>query len=244
MNSFLKFVVDNYIVDFAMISLGFFAMVLIVERVKYLYFDASLNVQTFMEQVRSSIRADKVEDAITFCAGNTKSPVAHVIKALLEKSELEDKDMEQAIDVSVSEVMPNLSKGLSYLSMISNVVTLFGLFGTILGLILAFQAVSFADPSQKQLLLAQGISVAMTSTALGLGIAIPVMVVYSFLHTRQGRIFEQIAECSGKTLELLRTRWTQPANEKTAFPDTVSAGTSLAKNAPPVPTTKPRARAS
>jgi biopolymer transport protein ExbB/TolQ len=90
--------------------------------------------------------------------------------------------------------------------MVSNVVTLVGLLGTVVGLIMSFKAVSFADPAQKQSLLADGISLAMHATALGLLVAIPIMVMYSFLHARQGKIFAEIDEHSQKLIEALKSR--------------------------------------
>ena len=101
---------------------------------------------------------------------------------------------------------PGLARNLGYLAMCSNVVTLIGLLGTVVGLIMSFKAVSFADPAQKQTLLADGISMAMHSTAAGLLVAIPVMVAYSFIHARQGKLFSEIDQHSNKLIELLKQR--------------------------------------
>ena len=193
------------------------ASALVFERAKALFFDYSMKTDVFMSQIKSLIRADKMEEAITFCAGNVKSPIAHVVKGVLERSDRDERDMDHALDVAVSEVIPKLTKRLGYLAMIANVATLLGLFGTIEGLIMSFNAVAFADPSQKQVLLAQGISVAMYTTYLGLLVAIPVMVGFSILHAKQSRIFEEISECSGKLIEWLRDRSYVPFGEDKVF---------------------------
>jgi biopolymer transport protein ExbB/TolQ len=70
-------------------------------------------------------------------------------------------------------------------------------------LILSFQAVASADPSQKQALLASGISVSMYTTALGLAVAIPAMVFYSVLVARQNSMTEDLVEKTSKLTELL-----------------------------------------
>ncbi|MCB0411412.1 MAG: MotA/TolQ/ExbB proton channel family protein, partial [Bdellovibrionales bacterium] len=119
---------------------------------------------------------------------------------------------------ALAEVIPNLGKRLNYLAMLANVATLTGLLGTIQGLIMAFQAVAFADPSQKQVVLAQGISLAMNTTFLGLVVAIPVMVVYSYLHARQNRILEEVSEHSAKVVDWLTTRHYVPFVHNEAFP--------------------------
>jgi biopolymer transport protein ExbB/TolQ len=102
--------------------------------------------------------------------------------------------------------------------MVANVATLLGLLGTIHGLIQSFQAVSFADPSQKQTLLAQGISTSMNTTALGLFVAIPVMIVFSILHSRQNKLLEEVEEIGAKTVDLLISRNYEAFDEKSAFP--------------------------
>jgi len=106
--------------------------------------------------------------------------------------------------------------------MLANVATLLGLLGTIHGLILSFQAVAQADPAQKQALLAQGISVSMYTTALGLAVAIPAMVFFSFLTSRQNQLIEQISEKCTKLTELLTSSHIPTLNRQTVFPDQIA----------------------
>ena len=65
--------------------------------------------------------------------------------------------------------MPELDKRTAYLATFSNMATLAGLLGTIIGLIEAFTAVSNADLADKAELLSASISVGMNCTAFGLG---------------------------------------------------------------------------
>jgi biopolymer transport protein ExbB len=206
MDALMKMVVDFYLIDAAIAMMGLFAVALIFERVKALFIDYGLNADVFMAKIMKWVEDDKIEEAITFCAANEKKPLAAVVKRVLERADRDDAAIDQSLDIAASEVAPKLTKNLSYLSMVSNVVTLIGLFGTVVGLIMSFKAVSFADPSQKQSLLADGISLAMHATAAGLLVAIPVMIVYSFLHAKQGRLFNEIDQHSNKLIEGLRSR--------------------------------------
>ncbi len=104
------------------------------------------------------------------------------------------------------EVIPQLDKRLSYLTLIANLSTLMGLLGTIQGLIQSFSAVATADPSQKAQLLANGISVAMNTTALGLVSAISIMVVHSILVNKTDKIVSEVEENSVKLIDLLGTK--------------------------------------
>ncbi len=206
MDALMKLMVDAYLIDVAIGMMGIFATALIFERVKALYFDYSMKTDEFMPKISKLVEEDKIEQAITFCAANEKKPLAAVLKRVLERADRDDAAIEHSLDIAASEVAPKLTKNLTYLSMVSNVVTLIGLFGTVVGLIMSFKAVSFADPSQKQSLLADGISLAMHATAAGLLVAIPVMVFYSFLHTKQTKLFNEIDQHSNKLIELLRSR--------------------------------------
>ncbi len=217
MDAFLKYVVDHQLLDVAMLGMGAFGLALIAERIKALYFEYSLNAGAFMAKVIKLVEEDKVDEAITYCSANEKKPLAYVVKRILEKSDRDDGAIDHSLDIAASEMAPKLSKNLSYLSMISNVVTLIGLLGTVVGLIMSFKAVSFADPSQKQTLLADGIALAMHATAMGLMVAIPVMIVYSFLHAKQGRLFSEIDQNAAKTIELLKSRGFDGFNSATAF---------------------------
>ena len=73
----------------------------------------------------------------------------------------------------MSELMPELEKRVAALWTLANIATLIGLLGTITGLIKAFGAVAHAEASQCAVILSAGISEAMWTTALGLGLAEP-----------------------------------------------------------------------
>ena len=82
------------------------------------------------------------------------------------------------------EVMPQLEKRTHYLATFANIATLLGLLGTIIGLIRAFTAVSGANPAEKADLLSASISVAMNTTAFGLIVAIPLLLMHAVLQTK------------------------------------------------------------
>lgn len=219
MDSIMKMAVDWYLIDGAILGLGVFAVALAAERFKALFFDYSLDANAFMDKVLKLLEDDKTEEAITYCAANEKKPLAAVIKRVLERSDRDDAAIDHSLDIAAGEVAPKLVRNLGYMQMVSNVVTLVGLLGTVVGLIMAFKAVSFADPAQKQTLLADGISLAMHATALGLLVAIPTMVLYSFLHAKQGRLFSEIDTCANKTIEVLRSRGFENFVGTTVYPN-------------------------
>ncbi|MGE4131842.1 MAG: MotA/TolQ/ExbB proton channel family protein [Bdellovibrionales bacterium] len=232
MDAVLSFLNNYKIIDGCIVAVGFFGIYLLTDRYRALFFELSLPAGPFMKQVLSLIEQDKIEEAITFCSANEKKPLAYVTKRVLERSDRDDSAMESSLDIAAAEMAPKLIKSLGHLAMVANVVTLIGLLGTVVGLITAFRAVSFADVAQKQTLLAEGISIAMTATMLGLMFAIPTMIAYSFLHARQGQLFNEIDQCSQKVMEALKSRIYMPYKGLSAYPSNLGVD-GLKKTTPP-----------
>jgi biopolymer transport protein ExbB/TolQ len=109
-------------------------------------------------------------------------------------------DIEKAMEESLMEVVPRLEKRTHYLSSFANIATLLGLLGTIIGLIQAFQAVANANPAEKADLLSASISVAMNTTAFGLMVAIPLLLLHSLLQSKTTEIVDSLEMASVKFL--------------------------------------------
>jgi biopolymer transport protein ExbB/TolQ len=115
-------------------------------------------------------------------------------------------DVEQAMEESLMEIMPRLERRTHYLATFANIATLLGLLGTIIGLISAFSAISTASPAEKAELLSSSISVAMNTTALGLIVAIPLLLVHALLQTKTTEIVDSLEMASVKFLNSIMER--------------------------------------
>jgi biopolymer transport protein ExbB/TolQ len=118
-------------------------------------------------------------------------------------------DVEQAMEESLMEVMPRLEKRTHYLATFANIATLLGLLGTIVGLISAFTAVANANPADKADMLSASISVAMNTTAFGLIVAIPLLLVHTLLQTKTTEIIDSLEMASVKFLNAITERATE-----------------------------------
>jgi biopolymer transport protein ExbB/TolQ len=223
MMAFIKFMNESGVVGWLILLTGVGSLVLVAERAKMLYKEYGMNADEFMGKVQTLVLAKKLDEALLLCAQLEKKPLAAAFKTILEKADRDDDTIFQAHDIAMSENVPLYTKRLHYLSMLANVATLMGLLGTIHGLILSFQAVASADPAMKQQLLAQGISVSMYTTALGLAVAIPAMVFFSFLTSRQNELMEELQEKCGKLAELLTSAHIPNLSRQNVFPDHVAA---------------------
>jgi biopolymer transport protein ExbB/TolQ len=114
------------------------------------------------------------------------------------------------MEESMMEVVPRLEKRTHYLSSFANIATLLGLLGTIIGLIQAFQAVANANPAEKADLLSASISVAMNTTAFGLIVAIPLLLLHSVLQSKTTEIVDSLEMASVKFLNTVTERREEP----------------------------------
>ncbi|MGD9366017.1 MAG: MotA/TolQ/ExbB proton channel family protein [Desulfobacteraceae bacterium] len=114
-------------------------------------------------------------------------------------------DVEIAMEEAMMEIIPRLEKRTPYVALLSNIATLLGLLGTIMGLIEAFTAVAAANPAEKADLLSASISVAMNTTAFGLMAAIPMLLMHAKLMSTTGQIVDSLEMASVKALNSIST---------------------------------------
>lgn len=112
-------------------------------------------------------------------------------------------DVEYALEEGLLEALPAIERRTPYLATFANIATLLGLLGTITGLIAAFTAVANADPAEKATLLSQSISIAMNTTAFGLIVAIPLLLVHAHLQGKTNAIVEGLEIAVVKFLNFL-----------------------------------------
>jgi len=100
--------------------------------------------------------------------------------------------------------VPRLEKRTHYIATFANVITLVGLLGTIMGLIKGFTAVAAVNPAEKAEMLSASISIAMNNTAFALMVAIPFLVIHSFLQARASEIVDSLEAAKITFLNLVQ----------------------------------------
>lgn len=175
-----------------------------VERFIYLRNVKKSNVQVW-NQLLPLIQSGRYREAMT-AAGESNAAVSKILSYGLSRLNAARRrdDIETAMEEGLMEQIPRLEKRTHYLATFANIATLLGLLGTVTGLIDAFAAVANADPAQKAELLSASISVAMNCTAFGLGAAIPMMLIYSFLQSKTTELVDSLEMVAVKFLNMLQ----------------------------------------
>ncbi len=191
---------------YVILVISVIAMATVIERGYMILFRFNINGAAFMAQVQKLVMANNIDRAIKLCNAESNSALTRVLKAGLTRANRSALEIQNAVDEATLETIPMLQKRTPYLAMWANVATLTGLLGTISGLVIAFKAVATAAPEEKQQMLAQGISVAMYTTAFGLVVAIPVMIAHSVISNRTVQLIDEIDQYSVKLINLLTAR--------------------------------------
>ena len=113
-------------------------------------------------------------------------------------------DFDAAMEEGMMEIVPRLEKRTHYIATFANVITLVGLLGTIIGLIKGFTAVAQVNPAEKAEMLSASISIAMNNTAFALAVAIPFLLIHSFLMARAGEIVDSLEAAKISFLNLVQ----------------------------------------
>jgi len=113
-------------------------------------------------------------------------------------------DLDAAMEEGMMEIVPRLEKRTHYIATFANVITLVGLLGTIIGLIKGFTAVSQVNPAEKAEMLSASISIAMNNTAFALMVAIPFLLIHSFLQAQTSEIVDGLEAAKISFLNLVQ----------------------------------------
>ncbi|SJZ39289.1 outer membrane transport energization protein ExbB [Chitinophaga eiseniae] len=198
----------GYVVP-VLISVLLVCLTFVIERFLYLSkAKGKFSGSELVRKVQYHLANKNVDAALAEC-DKQKGSVGNVLKAGLKKykemvtnSELDTEQKILTIKNEVEETtaleLPMMEKNLVFLSTIASVATLLGLFGTVLGMIKAFSAMSSGGaPDSAQLAL--GISEALINTALGIGTSAIAIIMYNYFTTNIDGITYAIDE-SGFTL--------------------------------------------
>lgn len=203
--SFHQVVKDKFIAG----GPGFMSFVLIclilglavcIERILYLAMSTS-NTKKLISDVESALKSGGVEAAKEVCR-NTKGPVASIFYQGLERSSEGIDMVEKSVVAYGSVQMGLLEKGLSWISLFIALAPMLGFFGTVIGMIDAFDAIAEANNISPGIV-AGGIGVALITTVSGLLVAMVLQVFYNYIVAKVDGIVNDMEDASITLIDIL-----------------------------------------
>lgn len=203
--SFHQVVKDKFIAG----GPGFMSFVLVclilglaicIERILYLTM-ATTNTKQLIENVEAALKSGGVEAAKEVCR-NTKGPVASIFYQGLDRSSEGIDMVEKSVVAYGSVQMGLMEKGLSWISLFIALAPMLGFFGTVVGMIGAFDAIAQANNISPGIV-AGGIGVALITTVSGLLVAMVLQVFYNYIVAKVDSIVNDMEDASISLVDLL-----------------------------------------
>jgi biopolymer transport protein ExbB len=132
-----------------------------------------------------------------------RTPIHRVVAAVW-RTEGDERAREKSAGVAGDLVLRHLNKRLRWLAILGSLVPLMGLLGTVLGMIRVFSNVAEAGDVSDISLLASGIWEALLTTAAGMSVAIPILLVFYWLSGKVDRVAFEMAHQGEAFIAALR----------------------------------------
>lgn len=165
-------------VGYVILALGLIALLVAAERYIVLFITE--------RKVKRQLKSDQLKD---------DNPLGRVLKVKEKYANVASDTLELKLSEAILKEMPKLTRSITFIKIISVVSPLLGLLGTVTGMIVTFQSITLFGTGDPKLM-AGGISQALMTTVLGLVVAIPTVMLFTWLNTRSKNIVHILQEQS------------------------------------------------
>lgn len=166
------------LIGYLIMSIGVIALLVICERFAYL----SLVGRRIFAQIKS----DKPD---------TDNALGRILSVYTKDPDQEVEVLEHRLDEAILKEIPVLERGLKTVAILAAIAPLLGLLGTVTGMIETFQSITLFGTGDPKLM-SGGISQALVTTELGLVVAIPIVLLHSFISGKSNRLVQILDEQS------------------------------------------------
>ncbi len=168
-------------------------------------------ITDFMGNIYNSLGSEDLKEALFICKTSSwnwfimkvKCPLSNVVKYILENYKEPKNELEISAYNQLDKEIAKMEKGLGVLATLGAISPFIGLFGTVVGIIKSFNALSIQNSSNYTLVMS-GIADALIATAAGLLVAVPAVMFYNYYIKRLKLSMPLYDEAIQKTLRLVK----------------------------------------
>lgn len=190
------------LIGFSIITLG-----IVIERALY-YMKRNGKPDAVFETALSKLRRGQKSEAIRTCE-SCAHPMGSVAAQILDSESKDPEEAEERLQIALSRQKLFLERNLGILGTMAAVAPLVGLLGTVWGIMRAFRDMS-STGSAAPSVVAAGVAEALVTTAIGLIIAVPALMLYNHFARRMGVMLTE-AENHARSLRLALIENDSPA---------------------------------
>jgi biopolymer transport protein ExbB len=180
----------------SVLSLG-----VIIDRALFYWRNSRIPRPAFMDRIKGELQKKDFDRAIEICK-DTTAPFAKVVLAGLEKAGRTEKLVSGVMERQITLEVTKLERLTSIVGTIGNIAVYVGLFGTVLGIIRAFHDISIAGTGGMDVVIG-GVAEALITTATGLAVAVPSVVLYNYFSKRVERFESDMELAASEVTDLI-----------------------------------------
>ena len=186
---------------FATLTTSIITMAIFIWRVVFLW-GKNRSSKYILAQTINYIESASISKALQLCNADGSS-LAKILRAALMRANRSEKEIRRAVEATALEELPRVKAGTNYLPQLCNLATLFGLVGTIHGLIVSFRGAGSESAATRQAVLSKGIAIAFYNTFFGLVTATMGIVTYLILLTRMNAAMALMEHSAAKVVDTI-----------------------------------------
>ncbi len=172
---------------------------------------ARMDAGQFMLKLKSIYRHGDTTAVLTYCS-QKDAPIANIVRKGVLKHGQGEAKVREAVENAGREEVYHLERRLPILASIGGVAPMLGFLGTVTGMIAAFQVIEQQSGVVSPQALASGIWEALLTTAFGLIVGIPALVIYNYFVSRIHRLVHDMEVTSNEFLDMLDVGALPPGN--------------------------------
>lgn len=178
---FMKLMKEGGPVMWIILVLDIIALAVVLKKT-FQFHREEINVRELLRGIFNVLRRQGFIEAVSLC-DNTPGPVARMLSAAIAAKQQGDEDIRSAVDDAAFNEIPRLERGMKLLGTIGFILPLTGFFGTVVGMLQAFEVVR-ASEFLSASSVSGAVTAALLTSAAGLAGAIPCYVAYNYLLSR------------------------------------------------------------
>jgi biopolymer transport protein ExbB len=157
-----------------------------------------------MAGIRAALKKDNIDSAISLCK-KSNTPFSDVVHAGLIFAKHTEKEISNNMERTIVIETNLLEDYTTIVGTIGSVSVYIGLFGTVLGIIKAFNDISAAGTGGINVVI-NGIAESLVCTAAGLCVAVPAVVAYNYFIKRIDRFITDMELCASETMDIVKIK--------------------------------------
>ena len=185
---FMERIQQGGIIAYVIIGVGLIGLLLLFERFVFLTLTG--------RSVNKQLKSDEI---------NLNNPLGRVLQHFRENPQQDTETLQLKLEESVLKELPKIERGLSSIGVLAAIAPLLGLLSTVTGMIETFQSITLFGTGDPKYM-SSGISQALVTTELGLIVAVPLVLLLSFLTGKGNRLVQVLDEQSAGVVARLVER--------------------------------------